>query len=66
MAGPNDQKVTFAVVTNKLSLEDDRIISYSAFAIGGTSLVACLILTLYGMVMTMKRVKLIRKKKIQL
>lgn len=33
---------------------------------GSASLVSCLIMTLFGMVMTMKRVKLIKKKKLKL
>lgn len=66
MVGPEDQKVTFAAVTVKLSLQDDLIVSYPAFAIGGATLTASLALTLYGMVITMKRVKLIRKKKLKL
>lgn len=66
MVGPENQNITFAALTNKLSLQNDIIISYPAFAIGAASLAACLILTLYGMVMTMKRVKLIKKKKLKL
>lgn len=66
MAGPEGQTITFAALTNKLSLQNDILVSYPAFVIGAASLVACLILTLYGMVMTMKRVKLIRKKKLRL
>ena len=66
MVGSNNESVTFAATTSKLALENDILVSYPALAIGAASITACLILTLYGMVMTMKRVKLIKKKKLKL
>ena len=66
MTGPDNQTVTFAASASKLALENDIVVSYPAFAIGAATIAACLILTLYGMVMTMKRVKLIKKKKLKL
>ena len=66
MTGPDNQTVTFAASASKLALENDIVVSYPTFAIGAAAIAACLILTLYGMVMTMKRVKLIKKKKLKL
>lgn len=62
----NNKTIKFAVSTNKLSLENPDVINYTSLGIGIAAVVACLIMTLYGMVMTMKRVKLIKKKKLKL
>lgn len=66
LSGPKNHVVTFSVPTNKLALQNDMIVNYPSLGIGAVCIAVCLILTLYNMVMTMKRVKLIKKKKLKL
>lgn len=49
-----------------MTLQNDNLVSYPAIGFGVTCMVSCLVMTLHGMIMTMKHVKLIKKKKLKL